>query len=283
MGSLQRKMADFGFESNDDYEYHLRCLMNSQFNGIKTVNIEGHKGRRKTAFANALGLALKYPNLLYYDFTQKSEAEGKVIIPPSEDEHGISEPPVSDFDHVMSEACAFSEGEQTVLILDQLQFADFKDHIRIYHFIKSCEWSYGDNSLKANIKNLLLLLISDDPLYHSLQKCSFRVWINAVSSAQKEYSPADFQLNDDVLPTMEALACVFDKLAMAPTHSEYKNILNDIHLNVHTEQELIHSLYGWMEGINRELLYSQKMHTLLSQVIDKIQQYHGMDEVVIES
>lgn len=283
MGSLQRKMADFGFESNDDYEYHLRCLMNSQFNGIKTVNIEGHKGRRKTAFANALGLALKYPNLLYYDFTQKSEAEGKVIIPPSEDEHGISEPPVSDFDHVMSEACAFSEGEQTVLILDQLQFADFKDHIRIYHFIKSCEWSYGDNSLKANIKNLLLLLISDDPLYHSLQKCSFRVWINAVSSAQKEYSPADFQLNDDVLPIMEALACVFDKLAMAPTHSEYKNILNDIHLNVHTEQELIHSLYGWMEGINRELLYSQKMHTLLSQVIDKIQQYHGMDEVVIES
>ncbi len=283
MGSLQKKMADFGFESNDDYEYHLRCLMNSQFNGIKTVNIEGHKGRRKTAFANALGLALKYPNLLYYDFTQKSEAEGKVIIPPSEDEHGISEPPVSDFDHVMSEACAFSEGEQTVLILDQLQFADFKDHIRIYHFIKSCEWSYGDNSLKANIKNLLLLLISDDPLYHSLQKCSFRVWINAVSSAQKEYSPADFQLNDDVLPIMEALACVFDKLAMAPTHSEYKNILNDIHLNVHTEQELIHSLYGWMEGINRELLYSQKMHTLLSQVIDKIQQYHGMDEVVIES
>lgn len=283
MGSLQRKMADFGFESNDDYEYHLRCLMNSQFNGIKTVNIEGHKGRRKTAFANALGLALKYPNLLYYDFTQKSEAEGKVIIPPSEDEHGISEPPVSDFDHVMSEACAFSEGEQTVLILDQLQFADFKDHIRIYHFIKSCEWSYGDNSLKANIKNLLLLLISDDPLYHSLQKCSFRVWINAVSSAQKEYSPADFELNDDVLPIMEALAGVFDKLAMAPTHSEYKNILNDIHLNVHTEQELIHSLYGWMEGINRELLYSQKMHTLLSQVIDKIQQYHGMDEVVIES
>ena len=283
MSTLQRKMADFGFESNDDYEYHLRCLMNSQFKGIKTVNIEGHKGRRKTAFANALGLALKYPNLLYYDFTQKSEAEGKVIIPPSEDEHGISEPPVSDFDHVMSEACAFSEGEQTVLILDQLQFADFKDHIRIYHFIKSCEWSYGDNSLKAGIKNLLLLLISDDPLYHSLQKCSFRVWINAVSSAQKEYSPADFELNDDVLPIMEALAAIFDKLAMAPTHSEYKNILNDIHLNVHTEQELIHSLYGWMEGINRELLYSKEMHTLLSQVIDKIQQYHGMDEVVIKS
>ncbi len=283
MGKLQKSMADYGFESNDDYEYHLRCLMNSPFSGIKTLNIEGHKGRRKTAFANALGRALQYSQLFYYDFTQKAEAEGKVIIPPSEDEHGISEAPVSDFDHIMSEACAFSEGEQTILILDQLQAADFKDHIRIYHFIKSCEWTYGNNTLKASMNNLLLLLISDEPLYHSLQKCSFRVWINAVSSAHKIYEPADFQLQDDILPIMEALAAVFEQLDMAPTHSEYRNILNDIHLNVHTEQQLIHSLYGWMEGINRDLLYSARMAPLLCEVIDKIQQYHGMDEVIIES
>ena len=281
MSTLQKKMANFGFESNDDYEYHLRCLMNSQFNGIKTVNVEGHKGRRKTAFANALGLALEYPNLFYYKKKKKAEAEGKVIIPPSEDEHGVTEAPVSDFDHIMSEACAFSEGEQTILILDQLHIADFKDHIRIYHFIKSREWTYGTNSLKASRKNLLVLLISDESLYHSLQKCSFRIWVNAVSSAQKDYAPADFELNDDVLPIMEALATVFDKLEMAPTHSEYKNILNDIHFNVHTVQELIHSLYGWMEGINRDLLYSAQMHEFLAQVIDKIQQYHGMDEVIM--
>ena len=283
MGSLQKKMADYGFESNDDYEYHLRCIMNSQFDGIKTINVEGHKGRRKTAFAHALGRALEYPNLFYYDFTQKAEAEGKVIIPPSEDEDGISEPPISDFDHIMSEACAFSEGEQTILLLDQLQDADFKDHIRIYHFIKSCEWSYGSNSLNASAKNLLLLLISDEPLYHSLQKCSFRIWVNAISSTQKDYSPADFELYDDVLPIMETLAVVFNKLDIAPTYSEYKNILNDIHLNVHTEQQLIHSLYGWMEGINRELIFSPQMLPLLTQVIENIQQYHGMDEVVIES
>ncbi len=283
MSKLQKKMADYGFESNDDYEYHIRCLMNSPFNGIKTINIEGHKGRRKTAFANALGCALEYPNQFYYDFTQKAEAEGKVIIPPSEDEEGISEPPVTDFDHIMSEACAFSEGELTILILDQLHSADFKDHIRIYHFIKSCEWSYGANSLKASRKNLLVLLISDDPLYHSLQKCSFRIWVNTISSAQKDYAPADFKLHDDILPIMEALATVFDKLEMAPTYSEYKNILNDVHLNIHTEQQLLHSLYGWMEGINRELLYSLQMSPLVSQVIEKIQQYHGMDEVIIES
>ncbi|MDX2504415.1 MAG: hypothetical protein QNL62_08060 [Gammaproteobacteria bacterium] len=283
MSSLQKKMAHYGFESNDDYEYHLRCLTNSSFSGIKTINVEGHKGRRKTAFANALGRALEYPNLFYYDFTQKAEAEGKVIIPPSEDEYGISEAPVSDFDHIMSEACAFSEGEQTILILDQLQAADFKDHIRIYHFIKSCEWSYGSNSLRASRRNLLLLLISDDALYHSLQKCSFRIWVNAVSSAQKDYSPADFELQDDSLPIMEALAEVFNKLEIAPTHSEYKKILHDIHYNVHTEQQLIHSLYGWMEGINRELIHSQQMQPLLTRVIEKLQQYHGLDEVIIES
>ncbi|MCP3850117.1 MAG: hypothetical protein GY694_07780 [Gammaproteobacteria bacterium] len=283
MSKLQKKMADFGFESNDDYEYHLRCLMNNPSKGIKTINIEGHKGRRKTAFANALARALEYSQLFYYDFTQKAAAEGKVIIPPSEDEHGITEAPVSDFDHIMSEACAFSEGEQTVLILDQLHIADFKDHIRIYHFIKNREWSYGNNSLKASHKNLLILLISDDPLYHSLQKCSFRVWVNTVSSAQKDYAPADFELNDDVLPVMESLAVIFDKLEMAPTHSEYKNILNDIHLNVHTEQQLIHSLYGWMEGIDRGLLFSKEMQALLVNTIDSINRYHGVDEVTIES
>ena len=276
-------MADYGFESNDDYEYHLRCLENNTFKGIKTINVEGHKGRRKTAFASALARALEYPNLLYYDFTQKNALEGKAIIPPSEDEHGIKELPVSDFDHIMSEGCAFSEGEKTVLILDQLQFADFKDHIRIYHFIKSCEWTYGDNTLRASNKKLLVLLISEEPLYHSLQKCSFRIWINNISSAQKNYSPADFDLYDDVLPIMTALAEVFNKLELAPTHSEYKNILQDIHYTIHTEQQLIHSLYGWMEGINRELIYSKEILPLLSQVIDKVQAYHGMDEVIIES
>ncbi|MCN4144690.1 MAG: hypothetical protein LC437_06445 [Thiohalomonas sp.] len=56
-----------------------------------------------------------------------------------------------------------------------------------------------------------------------------------------------------------------------------------IHLNIHTEQQLIHPLYGWMEGINLELLFPRQMQPLLSQVITQIQQYHGMDEVLIES
>jgi hypothetical protein len=283
MSILQKKMADFGFVSNDDYEYHLRCLMNSPFNGIKAINIEGHKGRRKTAFANALGQALNYPNLFYYDFTQKTEVEGKVIIPPSKDEQGLSEAPVSDFNYIMSEACAFSEGESTILILDQLQAADFKDHIRIYQFIKSLEWSFSGNSLKASSKNLLLLLISDELLYHSLQKCSFRIWINHIASTQVTYSPADFSLQDNILPVMEALADVFKQLELAPTYSEYQNILHDIHYNIINEQQLIHSLYGWIEGINRELIYSPKIEHLLPLVIEKIQCYLCVDEIIMEA
>jgi len=282
MSTLQKRMADFGFESNEDYQYHFRCLMNSQFEGIKCINIDGRKGRRKTAFASAFAHALDYPELFYYDFTQKAEIEGKVVIPPSKDEQGISEQAVNNFDHIMSEACAFSEGEQIVLILDQLHTADFKDHIRIYHFIKSCEWNYGKNSLKASADNLLLLLISDEPLYHSLQKCSFRIWVNAVSSVQKDYSPEDFGLEEDILLLMEALTRIFIKLEMAPTHSEYKNIINDIHLNIQTEEQLGHSLYGWIEGVNRELLLSKEMAPLLTEAVLQIQLYHGIDEVVIE-
>jgi hypothetical protein len=276
-------MADYGFESNDDYDYQLRCLLNSPLKGIKTINVEGHKGRRKTAFANALGRALEYPHLFYYDFTQQGNIEGRVILPPSEDEHGIQAPPVSDFDHVLSETCAFSEGEQTVLIIDQLQAADFKDHIRIYHFIKDRQWSYSDTTLQANVNNLLLILLSEEPLYHSLQKSSFRLWINAVSTAQKSYIPADFERYDDILPVMEALGAVFSQLEVSPTFSEYKNILHDIEFHVHTEPQLIHSLYGWMEGINRELLYSRQMQPLLQNIIEQIQKYQGMDELVIET
>lgn len=281
MQSLQEKLANFGFESNDDYEYQLRCIFSSPFTGIKAINIEGHKGRRKTAFASALSRALDYPHLLYYDFTQQGEIEGKLVLPRSEDEQGVEEQAVSDFDHIMSEACAFSEGEKTVLILDQLQAADFREHIRIYQFVKNAEWSYSQVSLKAGRKNLLLLLISEEPLYHSIQKCSFRIWINAISTTFKDYAPADFDLADDILPVLDILGSIFDYLKVTPTFSEYKNILHDVQYNIHTEQHLIHSLYGWMEGVNRELLFSKQLAPVLTETIGRIQSYHGVDEVTL--
>ncbi len=283
MGLLQDKMADFGFESNDDYEYQLRCLLNNPFKGIKTLNIEGHKGRRKTAFANALARALEYPHLLYFDFTQQGTLDSKLILPPSKDEHGLEESPVSDFDHILSEACAFSEGEPTVLIIDQLQAADFKDHIRIYHFIKDRQWSYSNTTLEANIQHLLLIIISEEDLYHSLQKCSFRIWINAVSSARKSYAPADFEYQDDILPVMEALASMFSQLEVSPTFSEYRHILHDVEFHIHTEQQLIHSLYGWMELADRNLLFSPTLKPLLKNVVDNIHVYQGLDEIDMQA
>ena len=135
MLSLQEKMAEFGFESNDCYEYHVRCLLNSEVRGLRCLNIEGDSDRRMTAFANALSYALEYPNILYYDFTEKIDVP--VLVEAQEDRGGI-EAPIAPLDRVVSEACAFSEGEETILILDQLQAADFKDHIRIYQFVKDC-------------------------------------------------------------------------------------------------------------------------------------------------
>ena len=82
---------------------------------------------------------------------------------------------------------------------------------------------------------------------------------------------------------MKALSKVFNKLEMAPTHSEYMNIINDIHINIQTEEQLRLSLYGWIEGVNRELLHSKMMLPLLTEVILKMQMYHGVDEVIIES
>ena len=107
--------------------------------------------------------------------------------------------------------------------------------------------------------------------------------MNSVSSIQKEYRPEDFGLQEDILPIMNTLEKIFSQLKMSPTHSEYKNVLNDIHLNIHTEQQLIHSLYGWIEGIDRNLLQSLEILSLLTEVIVQIQLYHGIDEVIMQS
>ena len=70
MPSLRDKLARYGFESNDDYEFQVRCLLESPTRALRTLNIEGDSGRRKSAFATALGRALEFPHLLYLDFTE---------------------------------------------------------------------------------------------------------------------------------------------------------------------------------------------------------------------
>jgi len=284
MGSgIQARMAQYGFESNDDYDYQLRCLTTGDFDGLRALNIEGDCGRRKTAFANALAHVLDCPHILYHDFTQQSPPLPDIILPPSKDESGREEPPIDPFDQVVSEACAFSEGEGTVLILDQIQAADFREHIRIYRFLTEARWQIRDALYFAHRPHLLVFLISEQPLYHSLQKHSFRVWVNRVSPRQVPYRPEDFGMASDALDFMARLAEVFEALGMAPTHSEYAHLVHDIHHQVRTAEALRHSIYGWTEGVSRDLLYSGELQGLLEAVIRSILEYIGLEEVELAS
>ncbi len=282
MSTLQEKMAWFGFESNDDYSYQLRALLNKSGKGLRCLNIEGRSPRRKTAFASALAQALEFEHVLYYDFTQHDDPSPLVTLPDNEDEEGISEPPVGAFDRAVSEACAYSEAAKTVLIIDQLQAANFREHIRLYDFSVSCHWTYSLATLRANPKNLLLFLISEEPLYHSLQKASFRVWTED-SRAHHPIDPQEFDLGEDALPMMNALSELFRILGITPTQSELERIIHDMLTIARTEHLLRHSIYGWTEGVNRDALFSHEITPALTSVIQAIEQYVGLDEIQLDA
>ncbi len=279
MSGLQDRMARHGFESNDEYDYQVHCLMSGPFQGVRALNVEGDCGRRKTAFASALAQALEYPYVLYHDFTQQSPPQPDIILPPTKDELGREEPPIEPLDQVISEACAFSEGEGTILILDQLQAADFRQHIRVYQLLTQARWSFRDALYYANRQNLLVFLISETPLYHSLQKHSFRVWVNRVSSRQVPYRPRDIGLEENAAGLLEQLGRLFEGLGLAPTRSEYIRLLGDIQSSVRTADALRLSIYGWTEGVDRQLLYSAQTQPAIDAVVQAILQYIGVDEV----
>ena len=278
MTSLREKMALHGFESNDDYEYQLRCLLSSSSERIRTLNIEGDSDRRKTAFATALAHALDYRNVLYHDFTEQNPPVPDVILPPSQDAMGREAPPIDPLDQIVSEACAVSEGGHTVLILDQLQAADFREHLRITRFISRCTWSFRDARYYANPRNLLLFLISEEPLFHSLQKASFRVWVNRVSERRMEWEPGDFGLGDDARGLFAAMTDLFRTIACAPTRSEMEHILMDVHLHIRTTDDLVHSLFGWTEDMDRGRLQSAEARPHLERVAECI---HGFLETEV--
>lgn len=267
MPSLRDKMAQHGFESNDDYEFQVRCLLEGPARTLRTLNIEGDSERRKTAFATALARALEFPHVLFHDFTEAHPAPPDVILPPSQDELGRSEPPIEPLDLKVSEACAQSEGEPTILILDQLQAADFREHIRIHRLINDCSWEVRGGRYYANPRHLLLFLISESPLYHSLQKESFRIWIGRVSEQQVEYRPEDFGLGPEARPLFTLLADLFRTLGNAPTRSEFTNILADLQLHVRTAEHLRLSLYGRAEGLTRAALADPGLTPRLDAVV----------------
>lgn len=277
--SLRHKMAEHGFEANDDYGFQIHCLLNSRPAGLRCLNLEGEAPRLRTAFATALALALEYPHSLYHDFSQKQPPPPRVILPPSRDEMGREEPPIEPFDDLMSEACALSEAEPTIVILDQLQSVDFREHIRIAHFLETHEWLIGEANYYANPANLLLVLISEQPLYHSLRKASYRLWVNSRSQKRIRYQPEDFGLGDEALEMLGLLDDLFASLEVSPTKSEYERILRDLVLHVRRLDELCHSLYAWVEGMDRSALGEEVLRPQLNTIIQAIPALTGVDEI----
>lgn len=283
MATLREKMAEHGFESNIDYGYHVNCLL-SQAGGrtIPTLNVEGDSGRRKTAFANALAGALEYPHVLYHDFTQAQDPEPIAAPPGNPEEGGTEEPPIPAFEREISNACAYSEGEKTVLILDQLQAADFREHLRLHRFIVEARWQMGDAAFVANPDNLLLMLIAEEPLYHSLQKVGFSVWVPRASVGEADYVPADFGLGPEAGALMARLGELFRTLGVQPTPSEFRRLLFDVQNHVRTREELTHSIYGWTEGIDYTLLVSEAIQQRIEDLMPELWEFVGMEQVELQ-
>lgn len=283
MSKLRQAMTDNGFESNDDYEFQVRCLLEEPARHIRTLSIEGDSDRRKTAFAHALARSLEYPHALYYDFTEQDPPPPEIILPPSRDELGREEPPIHPLDDIASKACALSEAEKTVLILDQLQAADFREHIRIHRLVKERRWTINDAPFHAKAANLLLFLISDEPLYHSLKRYCFRIWISRVSERRIDFRPQDFGLGSDAAPLLGALIDLFSALQAAPTRSELGRILDDLQLRVGDEDHLRHSVFGRCEGISHAALRGEAIAPRLKQVINALRDFLGTEHIELSS
>lgn len=276
--NLRRSLATYGFESNDDYEFALRCLFDADVSHLRVLHVDGSGGRRKTAFANALAHALDYPHVLYHDFTREDAAAPAQPVVLDDGSVGAPEPGVTAFERLVTEACAYSEGARTILILDQLQAADFEDHIRLYHFASTREWTQGTGTVLAHRRNLLLVLMSEQPIYHSLAHISYRVWTDA-QRAFLDYRPEDYNLGSDAKDLFASLAALFEATGASPTPSEFARLLDDVLQRVRSEEQLRQSLFGWTEGVERGRLFAPDVAAALRGVIDALTHYLGHDEV----
>jgi hypothetical protein len=278
--SLRKQLAAHGFESNDDYEFALRCLFEAELPHLRVLHVDGAAGRRKTAFANALAHALDYPHILYHDFSAEVPALAPTPVQLDDGTTGPAEPAATPFDRALTEACAYSEGARCVLILDQLQAADFADHIRLYQFATSREWHGVAGTVHANPRHFLLVLVSEQPLYHSLAKVSYRLWTDA-QRAYLDYRPEDYGLGPDARPLFATLATLFEHAGASPTPREFERLLADLLARVRSEDQLRQVLFGWAEGIDRDRLYSPALTPHLQAVIDALTRHLGRDEVEI--
>jgi hypothetical protein len=276
--TLRRKLAEFGFESNDDYDHALRCLFGQNEPNLRVLHVDGTAGRRKTAFAQALGRALDYPHTIYHDFSAGELESPPIPVVMEDGTIGAPEAAPSAFERAMSEACAYSEGSPTLLILDQLQHAHFAEQARLYHFVMTREWTSPQGSAIAHPKNLVLALISEQPLYHSLAKCSYRVWTDA-QSAFLDYRPSEYGLGPEAQGLFAALAAVCGPLGASPTPSEFQHLLTDLLQYARSEEQIRQSLFGRVESVDRGRLYAPELTAPLRALLNEIERLLGADEV----
>jgi hypothetical protein len=275
--SLRTKLAEFGFESNDDYDHALRCLFGEETH-LRVLHVDGNAGRRKTAFAQALGRALDYQHVLYHDFSATEPVLALQPIVLDDGSLGVPEAAPSMFERVMTEACAYSEAAPTLLILDQLQAAHFATQARLYHFVMTREWNSPAGATTANGKNIVLALISEQALYHSLAKCSYRVWTDA-QTAFLDYRPAEYGLGPEAQGLFAAIATVCIALEAAPTPSEFAHLISDLLHHARSEEQIRQSMFGRIESVDRARLYAPELAPPLRVLLVELERFLGADEV----
>jgi hypothetical protein len=278
--SLRKKLAEHGFESNDDYDHALRCLLEQVVPHLRVLHVDGAGGRRKTAFAQALGPALGFVHVLYHDFSATEPPAPLVATVMEDGSPGPLEPGLPVFERAMSEACAYSESAPTLLILDQLQAAHFNDQRRLYQFAMSREWTNAAGTVTANGRNFLLALVSEQPLYHSLAKCSFRVWTDA-QRAFLDYRPADYGLGPEAKDLFDALAVLCEVLGASPTPSEFGLLLQDLLQRSRSEDQIRQAFFGRVETVDRARLYAPEATAPLRGVMAELERLLGADEITL--
>jgi hypothetical protein len=245
---------------------------------MRCLNITGEAGRRRTAFAHALAQTLDARHVLYFEFGAELRAPQVVRI--HEGEELPPESPVSAFDRIMTEACALSEAEKTVLILDQMHRSPFREHIRLFEFIKSNVWAYSDVRFFANVNNLQLYLISAEPIYHSLQQYSFNIRISAQAQSGSVPALSDLGLDEGSASWVASLHALFEQLGVAPSLQQYRRLVFDVMHCVRNRDQLRISLFGWIENIDIQRLSSLALEPYLDAVLRDLLASMGIAEEI---
>src|SRR6185369_12365353 len=161
-----------------------------------------------------------------------------------------------------------------------LQAAHFNDQRRLYQFGTSREWSNSAGTVQANARNFLLVLISEQPLYHSLAKCSFRVWTDA-QRAFLDYRPADYGFGGEAKLLFEAVGSLCLAVGCSPTPSEFGLLLQDLVQRTRSEEQIRQSLFGRIESVDRNRLYSPEVLVHLRVLLAELERLLGADEVTL--